>query len=537
MAKAESYKEYQDAASALDEANDLNEWKADPSSRFYAWQILEAASHELFDSCYSSDWQRLMRTLQRCLSDVNFAGHLNESLYAKSFTGTKHLIDDYSNALVNGLDAVREEVQASIPQTTDELKTISSPLLEEARRFTEFALCTFGRTALCLSGGGAMAFQHFGVIEELLRKGLLPKIICGTSGGAAVAAYVCCRTDAELLGDVAKENSKYPLSLNPDEIQPTINLWAGTWLERLKHYFQHSCAFPREPVEQFTEVWALGSTTFLEAYVRTGRVLNITVSTLGKDGREQMALLLNYQTHPHVLVSSAVTCSGSMPSLLAPSKLLEKCPETGVVRPHCKHDTCYADGSIDFDIPSIRLAQAFGVRYTIAVQVNPHVVPFNFSPHGEAGQPISWTGPREKWRGGFALCALELVLKECFRTAWKVMGMLELLPQVFGVKWDLFFTQVYEGSVTLSNDRGFIWKCVNALEHPTKESFRYWWREGKVMAWQKMPLLEKRLRVEQALLRLDDTLEDLKAIGDPAAQIIPSLRKRRSFLLGQSHCF
>ena len=27
---------------------------------------------------------------------------------------------------------------------------------------------TFGRTALCLSGGGAMAFQHFGVVEELL---------------------------------------------------------------------------------------------------------------------------------------------------------------------------------------------------------------------------------------------------------------------------------------------------------------------------------------------------------------------------------
>jgi len=30
---------------------------------------------------------------------------------------------------------------------------------------------TFGRTALCLSGGGGMAFQHFGVIEELLRLG------------------------------------------------------------------------------------------------------------------------------------------------------------------------------------------------------------------------------------------------------------------------------------------------------------------------------------------------------------------------------
>ena len=31
-----------------------------------------------------------------------------------------------------------------------------------------FIKVTFGRTALCLSGGGGMAFQHFGVIEELL---------------------------------------------------------------------------------------------------------------------------------------------------------------------------------------------------------------------------------------------------------------------------------------------------------------------------------------------------------------------------------
>ena len=37
----------------------------------------------------------------------------------------------------------------------------------------------------------------------LRRQGLLPKIISGTSGGAAIAAYVCCRTDGELLGSEA----------------------------------------------------------------------------------------------------------------------------------------------------------------------------------------------------------------------------------------------------------------------------------------------------------------------------------------------
>eukprot|EP00913_Durusdinium_trenchii_P019142 g17989.t1 len=286
-----------------------------------------------------------------------------------------------------------------------------------------------------------------------VRQKLLPKIISGTSGGAAIAAYICCRTDDELLGDCKGE--AYPLRLNPDEVQPSITLWAGSWLERVRHYIKFGCVFPREPIERWAEIlWLKEQTTFLEAFKRTGRVLNITCSIVAGDSGEQVPLLLNYQTHSHVLIASAVICSGSMPGLLNPSKLLEKCPESGLIRAHCERQTCYADGSIDFDIPSLTLAQdsrvgctmwgktraeharskAFGVRYTVAVQVNPHVTPFNFAPHGEAGRPISWSSPsgRGRWRGGFILCALEVVLKESFRSAWKVMGLLQLLPRYFG---------------------------------------------------------------------------------------------------------
>ncbi|CAK9072081.1 unnamed protein product [Durusdinium trenchii] len=327
-----------------------------------------------------------------------------------------------------------------------------------------------------------------------LRQKLLPKIISGTSGGAAIAAYICCRTDDELLGDCKGatwghcQTSTMPIF----QVQPSITLWAGSWLERVRHYIKFGCVFPREPIERWAETWALGETTFLEAFKRTGRVLNITCSIVAGDSGEQVPLLLNYQTHSHVLIASAVICSGSMPGLLNPSKLLEKCPESGLIRAHCERQTCYADGSIDFDIPSLTLAQAFGVRYTVAVQVNPHVTPFNFAPHGEAGRPISWSSPsgRGRWRGGFILCALEVVLKESFRSAWKVMGLLQLLPRYFGCKWDLFFAQVYEGSVTLSTEDGYFWKCFNALENPSQEAFRYWWRQGRLMVWQKMPLLE-----------------------------------------------
>lgn len=76
----------------------------------------------------------------------------------------------------------------------------------------------------------------------------------------------------------------------------------------------------RNPSRFRARTWALGETTFLEAFQRTGRVLNITCSTVAGDSGEQVPLLLNYQTHPHVLIASAVICSGSMPGLLNPSK-------------------------------------------------------------------------------------------------------------------------------------------------------------------------------------------------------------------------
>eukprot|EP00931_Biecheleriopsis_adriatica_P061383 TRINITY_DN36906_c0_g1_i1.p1 TRINITY_DN36906_c0_g1~~TRINITY_DN36906_c0_g1_i1.p1 ORF type:complete len:675 (-),score=124.35 TRINITY_DN36906_c0_g1_i1:55-2037(-) len=527
MLLAASFEDYHAAACALDAANNLEAWKARPTSRYYAWQILASALVELVEARQAGDWRRLLRALQRSLREVNFAGHLTEAIYAKTFTGTKHLIEDYNEAVLGAFADLRELVESHESAGARDKK-----LLAEARHFTEFAVCTFGHSALCLSGGGAMAFQHFGVLDELLRRGLLPKIISGTSGGAAVASYVCCRTDEELLGREQREDLKgYPLKLEPDEIQPSLTLWAGSWCQNMQHYFRHGCLFEREPIERWAELWALGSTTFLEAYLRTGRVLNITCSILESNGGDQVPLLLNYHSHPHVLISSAVICSGSMPSLLNPSQLLEKCPTTGIIRSHCKRETCYADGSIDFDIPSLSLAQAFGVRYTIAVQVNPHVTPFNFPPHGEAGRPISWSTPSGKgrWRGGFVLCALELILKESFRTIWKIMGLLKLLPRVFGAKWDLFFAQVYDGSVTLSTDRGYLWKAVHSLSNPSKEDLRYWWREGQVMAWQKMPLLEKRLHTEQALSRLDQALEGMCSSGGfHLGESSPRVRRRLS---------
>jgi len=411
---------------------------------------------------------------------------------------------------------------------TDCTKASALHLVSEARRFSEFAVCTFGRSALCLSGGGAIALQHFGIVSELFQLGLLPKVISGTSGGAVVACYVCCRTDEELRGEV--HPGRYPLKLEAEHIRSMVS-WPfhGTWTQRFKHYWQHGCLFSKEVWHDCSHPWALGDTTFLEAYIRTGRVLNITASVKGTDGGQQAPVLLNYQTHPHVLVRSAFCCSAAMPNLSMPLQLLERCPDTGEIRLH-SDELFYADGSIDYDIPLHTLAQTFGVRYTMASQVNPHVTPFLFASHGEAGSPISWRLRMTRWRGGFLLSAIEVILKETMRGAMKVMALLELLPMAFGTKWDLMFTQNFEGSITLSNSKDYFYKARHALTNPSDAQMRYWWQEGRQMLWHKMALIEKRLLPEAELFQLEESIDKVisSANKEETSSEVDDIRRRRS---------
>jgi hypothetical protein len=65
------------------------------------------------------------------------------------------------------------------------------PALSQARHI-------YGRTALLLSGGAGLGMFHFGVVRELRRHGLLPRILSGASAGSIVAAIVCSRTPQQL---------------------------------------------------------------------------------------------------------------------------------------------------------------------------------------------------------------------------------------------------------------------------------------------------------------------------------------------------
>jgi TAG lipase/steryl ester hydrolase/phospholipase A2/LPA acyltransferase len=62
-----------------------------------------------------------------------------------------------------------------------------------------------------------------------------------------------------------------------------------------------------------------GDTTFKEAYQKTGRVLNIAVSSTEN---YEIPRLLNYLTAPNVLIWSAVIASCALPFVFQPVELL-----------------------------------------------------------------------------------------------------------------------------------------------------------------------------------------------------------------------
>jgi len=68
--------------------------------------------------------------------------------------------------------------------------------------FLEAATHAHGRAALCLSGGGAVALYHLGLVHELLRHGLLPSVISGTSGGSLTAGMLAVRTGEQMIASL-----------------------------------------------------------------------------------------------------------------------------------------------------------------------------------------------------------------------------------------------------------------------------------------------------------------------------------------------
>ncbi|KAF9534295.1 patatin-like phospholipase domain-containing protein [Crepidotus variabilis] len=462
---AKTYEEWKDAATTLDRFLQFEEWKKVDEDPFYDWMLVRKVKRSLKALREKEDVRGCLGVLETCIR-ANFAAVESSRLYSETFLGTKDLIESYNDELERSLEFIR-----NTPELT----------IDEKRRFFKSANTNLGISALCLSGGASFGYYHVGVVKAFLDAGLLPRVITGTSAGGLVAALACTRTDEELKRMLIPE-----LARNITACEEPLSVW-------FKRFWTTGARFDSVEWAKKCTFFTRGSMTFREAYLRTGRILNISVIPADQHSPTK---LLNYMTAPDTVIWSALLASAAVPGILNPVVLMQKLKDGNIVP--WSWGSRFKDGSLRVDIPVQALNLYFNVTHPVVSQVNPHVHLFFFAPRGSAGKPVAHRKGKG-WRGNFLLSAAEQWLKHELTKNFKVIRDLELLPQLLGQDWSSVFLQRFDGAVTIWPKTRF-WDWIRILTDPDeKELERMIW-VGQSVTWPKLHMIENRTRIEKQIL-------------------------------------
>ncbi|KAJ7276433.1 acyl transferase/acyl hydrolase/lysophospholipase [Mycena haematopus] len=459
-----TYEEWKEAALVLDEYLHFDEWKKEDEDPFYDWKLVRKVHRSLKTLREKNDVRACMGVLETCIRS-NFAAVESPRLYSETFLGTKDLIEAYFEEQEKALEFIRESPDLKI---------------DEKKRFFKAANTNLGITALCLSGGASFGYYHCGVVKALLEAGLLPRVITGTSAGGLIASLCCTRKDAEL-----------KLLLVP-ELANRITACEesfGIWIKRL---WKTGARFDPILWARKCTFFTRGSMTFKEAYLRTGRILNISVIPAD---RHSPTRLLNYLTAPDTLIWSALLASAAVPGILPPVVLMQKLRD-GTAVPW-NWGSRFKDGSLRVDVPIQALHTYFNVTSPVVSQVNPHVHLFFFAPRGSAGKPVAHRKGKG-WRGNFILSAAEQWLKHELTKNFKLIRDLELLPQLLGQDWSSVFLQRFDGNVTIWPRTRF-WDWIRILSDPDPQELERMMRVGQLVTWPKLRIIANRAKIEKQI--------------------------------------
>ena len=392
-------------------------------------------------------------------------------MYSFTYAGTKHLIDTYSQEMIYSIEYVARSSHLSLPEKEAFLRTLSR---------------NYGRTALCLSGGAGLAYYHVGVIKAMFENHALPNVITGSSAGSLLAALICTRTDQELIEDV----------FNPKVLQPQMTACKDTLLERLNNFYEIGAMFDGNRWFEETQTWVTkGTMTFLEAFQRTGRVLNIAVVS---DESHAQPRLLNYITAPDIIIASAVVASSSIPGIILPAQLMQK-NEKGEMFPFRGAGKYWRDGSLAADIPVASLKQLFNVQYTIVSQMNPHIVLFFYNSRGSIGEPSMHREGRG-YRGGFIGAALVQHLLLDLQKWLSFLRDMDIMPRVKDSDISNIWLQKFHGDVTILPPPLSWTDLFTILSDPSLQRLEYQLQTGELVCWPKLRSIENRMRIEQSLI-------------------------------------
>ncbi|KAF5107371.1 hypothetical protein DV453_003153 [Geotrichum candidum] len=299
LLKATDYEEWCAIAHQIDSAlgNDL--WRQTPGSSKYDYKLISTRLKQLAAARDEENASELVSLLRSGLLR-NLGSIANSELYNRSYFGTKLLIEEYISEVIGSLEYLADT------RTYFASHQAKLDFLHDTRQ-------SFGRSGLVLHGGSMFGMCHVGVVKGLFLQGLLPRIVSGATVGALVAALVCFVNDDELL-PVLNDLPHALACVHHGFSEPSDSTGrrkATTMVERIL-----SAEYPPELLSLAEHVrLLLGDTTFEQAYLKSDRVLNITITPVTAKPHS-IPTLLNYLTTPNMTVWSAVKASlgtGTLP--------------------------------------------------------------------------------------------------------------------------------------------------------------------------------------------------------------------------------
>eukprot|EP00127_Corallochytrium_limacisporum_P004731 Clim_evm85s172 gene=Clim_evmTU85s172 len=451
MYEASTYEQYCKVALMLDDIEGKTPWKFQMECDDYDSMLIFKRLEELREASKKKDLMQVMYLLRSGLFR-NLGGMLNDKLYSKTHVGTKVLIEQYIDEVAHQLKQIGE---TDIP---------GLPLVEKLAMFEDIRR-SFGRSALLMSGGGALAMYHLGVCKALWEQGLLPRILSGSSGGALISCLLCCTKDEDV----------YKLFEDDGFDVQAFNNHGETWSfgRKVLRLMSKGYLVPNHYLRECIRRYA-GDMTFRESYNMTGRILNISINS---SQEHEGPRLLNYLTAPDVTIWSGACASCAMPGLMPSVELMAKDDE-GKIVPWNQYESRWMDGSLEADLPMLRLSELFNVNHFIVSQVNPHINPVMRVSH-------------------FLPKSLLMIGSSEIRHRCSQMINLGIVPKLFIAIREIL-AQDYYGNVTLAPPMR-LWDFAKIISNPTNETIAYGVKTAQFETFRHMSAIQNHLEIEQVL--------------------------------------
>jgi len=512
LCNAEAFEDWEEAALHLDNLLGLDQWRNNPTSKYYDWRLITERLNSLIAAREESNFQQLVNLLRSGLVR-NLGNITSPKLYNRSFSGTKYLIEEYITQVAESVEDISALPTTAagagvhggdVPPLTNQMKL---DFIHDTRQ-------AFGRSTLVLQGGAIFGLCHLGVVKALFLRGLLPRIITGTATGALIAALVAIHTTEELPSvlkgegvDLSAFATKYTGETGDPGQPETLRSRWETLLRRLRRFSREGYFLDVTVLEECVRA-NVGDLTFEEAYNRSKRVLNITVATGSQGG---VPTLLNYLTAPNVLIwTAAVASNASSPSFYGEGKTTLLCKDAqGHIVPWAPanaadfHHWTHISYS-DRDSPLRRIAELFNVNHFIVSQARPYLIPFLQSDmHGPS---LLESRSRTTQLSAFLVRMVGLEIRHRLGQ----LDALRLLPG--GIRRFLVDEQIPAASMTLVPEVTAA-DFIRLLETPTRETVNYWILRGERSVWPAVAALRIRCAVENELDRSYQVVRKLKAGG------------------------